>query len=123
MANAHSTRRNTSSFSRPQNHGATAQSLAPRHKTSSYPRRTTRPSSHALRTSNAALIPQLQAIARLLRGVYSSCITAELALQAQNADRDPDIRWALRTNVSDPVSRQVDRLNALLVDLARSRSS
>ena len=78
-----------------------------------------RPSSHAPRASNAALIPQLQAIAHRLRGVYSSCITAELALQAQNADRDPDIRCALHMNVSDPVSRQADRLDALLANLAR----
>jgi hypothetical protein len=81
--------------------------------------------SHQYRTSsprarNTMLIPQLREIAHLLRGVYSSCITAELALQAQISDRDPDIRCALRTNVSAPVSRQVDRLDALLVDLARS---
>lgn len=120
MATAHSTRRKDNSSSRPQNRGVSAVSPARRYPTSSTPRTRKRPTAHARRASNTTLIPQLRQIAHLLRVVYSSCVTAELALQAQNADRDPDIRCTLHMNVSDPISRQVESLDALLVDLDRS---
>jgi hypothetical protein len=44
-------------------------------------------------------------------------VTAELALQSQNADQDRDILTALRMHVSEPVSRQVQKLDSLVVEL------
>jgi hypothetical protein len=40
-------------------------------------------------------------------------------LEGQNADRDRDILTALRMQVSEPVSRQVERLDLLVVELGR----
>ena len=70
-----------------------------------------------LRHSSTQLISQLREVSRLLSVIYSSCVTAELALAGQNADRDRDILTALRMHVSEPVSRQVERLDLLVVEL------
>ena len=70
-----------------------------------------------LRRSNAQLISQLREVSRLLGVIYSSCVTAELALEGQNADRDRDILTALRIHVPEPVSRQVEKLDLLVVEL------
>ena len=70
-----------------------------------------------LRHSSAQLISQLREVSRLLTVIYSSCVTAELALEGQNADRDRDILTALRMHVSEPVSRQVEKLDLLVVEL------
>ena len=70
-----------------------------------------------LRNSSAQLISQLREVSRLLGVIYSSCVTAELALAGQNADRDRDILAALRMQVSEPVSRQVEKLDLLVVEL------
>ena len=64
------------------------------------------------------LIVRLRKIAWLLKGVYSSCVTAELALQGQNAEQDFEILRALRMHVSEPVSRQAEELEAVVVALA-----
>jgi hypothetical protein len=63
------------------------------------------------------LIAQLREVSRLLTVIYSTCVTAELALQGQNADRDCDILAMLRIHVSEPVSRQVEKLDSLVVEL------
>ncbi|MDB6085470.1 MAG: hypothetical protein JWN43_3351 [Gammaproteobacteria bacterium] len=70
-----------------------------------------------LRDSTAQLIYQLREVSRLLSVIYSSCVTAELALEGQNADRDRDILMALRMQVSEPVSRQIEKLDLLVVEL------
>ena len=70
-----------------------------------------------LRSSSAQLISQLREVSRFLGVIYSSCVTAELALEGQNADRDRDILVALRMQVSEPVSRQVEKLDLLVVEL------
>ena len=70
-----------------------------------------------LRHSSVQLISQLREVSRLLSVIYSSCVTAELALEGQNADRDRDILTALRMHVSEPVSRQVEKLDLLVVEL------
>jgi hypothetical protein len=70
-----------------------------------------------LRCSSAQLIAQLREVSRLLGVIYSCCVTAELALEGQNADRDRDILTALRMHVSEPVSRQVEKLDLLVVEL------
>jgi hypothetical protein len=77
-------------------------------------RRSTAP---VLRHSSAQLISELREVSRVLSVIYSSCVTAELALAGQNADRDRDILIALRMHVSEPVSRQVEKLNLLVVEL------
>lgn len=70
-----------------------------------------------LRHSSVQLISQLREVSRALSVVYSCCVTAELALEGQNADRDRDILTALRMQVSEPVSRQVEKLDSLVVEL------
>jgi hypothetical protein len=60
---------------------------------------------------------QLREVSRLLSFIYSTCATAELALHGQNADQDRDILTALRMHVSEPVSRQVQKLASLVVEL------
>jgi hypothetical protein len=73
-------------------------------------------------SSKANLFPELREIAFRLKGVYATCVTAELALQGQNAEQDHDILLALRLHVSEPVSRQVERLEALLASMARTHA-
>jgi hypothetical protein len=82
----------------------------------------TRPKAATSSTAeNRELASQLHSVARLLSVVYSTCVTAELALQGQNGDQDHDILCALRMNVTEPVSRQVEKLNSLAVELAGER--
>jgi len=77
-----------------------------------------KPSATAARAAvDPELASQLHGIARLLSVVYSTCVTAELALQGQNGDQDQDILCALRMNVTEPVSRQVEKLDSLAVAL------
>ena len=76
-----------------------------------------RSTARRLRHSNAQLISQLREVSRLLSVIYSSCVTAELALEGQNADRDRDILTALRMHVSEPVSRQIEKLDLLVIEL------
>ncbi len=111
-------RRRKAIFSAPPNRRRSAMSPAPRARygMSSRPRRMSRPSTPGQYSHNTKLATQLRAIAQLLRAVYSACVTAELALQGQNADQDHDIARTLRMHVSEPVSRQVERLESLLVN-------
>ena len=119
MAEAHSTRRKGKSSrlgSLDRHRGGTGLgiqrqkgSLARSHR---YP--STAP---GLRHSSAQLISQLREVSQLLSVSYSSCVTAQLALEGQNADRDRDILTALRMHVSEPLSRQVEKLDLLIVEL------
>jgi hypothetical protein len=68
-------------------------------------------------TTSVQLIAQLREVSRLLTVIYSTCVTAELALEGQNADRDRDILAMLRIHVSEPVSRQVEKLESLVDEL------
>ena len=68
-------------------------------------------------TTSSQLIAQLREVSRLLTVIYSTCVTAELALQRQNADLDRDILAMLRIHVSEPISRQVEKLDSLVVEL------
>jgi hypothetical protein len=76
-----------------------------------------RPTASAHAGTSAQLISQLRELSRLLTVIYSTCVTAELALQGQNADHDRDILAMLRIHVSEPVSRQVEKLDLLVVEL------
>ena len=66
--------------------------------------RASRPSFVNGPTTSAQLIAQLREVSRLLSVIYSTCVTAELALQGQNADRDRDILAMLRIHVSEPLT-------------------
>jgi hypothetical protein len=68
-------------------------------------------------TTSPQLIALLREVSRLLTVIYSTCVTAELALQRQNADLDRDILAMLRIHVSEPISRQVEKLDSLVVEL------
>jgi len=59
-------------------------------------------------------VGQLQQIVLALGGVYSSCVTAQLALLGQNAEQDCEIMRTLRMTVAEPVSRQAERLEAVV---------
>ena len=122
MARSHSTRRNAKSFARPPNRARTPVSAAykARYRRSSPLRKGGRSSALRRPLNDLKWIAQLREMAQLLRVVYSTCVTAELALQSQNADQDGDILSALRMHVSAPVSRQAERLDAMLAEL-RSR--
>ena len=69
-------------------------------------------------TTSLQTMGQLREVSRLLTVIYSTCVTAELALQGQNADRDRDILAMLRLHVSEPVCRQVEKLDSLVDELA-----
>ena len=75
-----------------------------------------RPSGHN-HSRYVEIVRELQEMMFVLRLAYSTCIVAELALQGQNADQDRDVVATLRHNVSEPVSRQVERLSALTAKL------
>jgi hypothetical protein len=94
--------------------------MAAANRTAPYRRVRKHSSTSKLSNTKAELIPDLREITFRLKGVYATCVTAELALQGQNADQDYDILLALRLHVSEPVSRQVERLEALLAGMARS---
>jgi hypothetical protein len=76
-----------------------------------------RPSTIVRAVAKRELASELHGIARLLGVVYSTCVTAELALQGQNADQDHDILSALRVHVSEPVSRQIEKLDSIAAAL------
>ena len=69
-------------------------------------------------TTPEQLITQIREVSRLLNDIYSTCVTAELALQGQNADHDRDIVAMLRMHVSEPIGRQVENLDSLVSELA-----
>jgi hypothetical protein len=119
MANPHSTRLKAETSPRQANRGRAPISAARRMRSHDpFVRNplkigtTTRPSRMAPKW-----IVELQQIARALGGVYSSCVTAQLALQGQNAEQDRDIMWTLRMQVSEPVSRQLETLDVVVREL------
>jgi hypothetical protein len=62
-------------------------------------------------------VVQLQQVALALGGAYSSCVTAQLALRAQDAEQDREIMRTLMMHVAGPVSRQVETLEAVVTGL------
>lgn len=59
------------------------------------------------------IVNELKAVAWRLTAAYCSCITVQAALEGQMAEQDGEFARCLRSGVSDPVSRQVERLQAL----------
>lgn len=119
MVEAHSTRRKAKSSRlgsvgrrRKAEHPGSHRQRTPLSRSSGY-----RSTSSARSGSGAPLISQLREVSRLLTVIYSTCVTAELALEGQNADHDRDVLAMLRMHVSEPVSRQVEKLDSLVVEL------
>ncbi len=63
------------------------------------------------------LVSELKMVAWRLTAAHCICVTVQAALEGQMADHDPEFAQCLRSGVSDPVSRQVERLQALVVHL------
>ena len=63
------------------------------------------------------IVGELEDMAHRLRIAYSTCVVAQLALKGQGADQDLDVLATLQQHVSDPISRQCDRLSTLLLGL------
>ena len=57
----------------------------------------------------------LREVSRLLTDIYSICVISELALQRQNAGHD--LVAILRLHVSEPLGRQIENLDSLVVEL------
>ena len=119
MAGAHSTRRKAKSSRlgsldrrRRAEHPRLDRRRTPLSRSPGY-----RSTSSARSGPGTQLISQLREVSRLLTVIYSTCVTAELALEGQNADHDRDILAMLRMHVSEPVSRQVEKLDSLVVEL------
>jgi hypothetical protein len=119
MAEPHSARRNAkTSRLRPGDHRRSAKRLQMQTQMASSTRSSRHRSTRAsLAHSDVHLISQLREVSQLLSVIYSTCVTAELALQGQHADRDRDILITLRMHVSEPVSRQVENLSSLILQL------
>jgi hypothetical protein len=64
--------------------------------------------------STAELLAQLHEITLRLKVVYSTCVTAQLALEGSNSEQDRDIARCLRLGVSEAVTRQVDRIETMI---------
>ena len=60
------------------------------------------------------LLSELKAMVWRLTVAYCTCVTVQAALERQMADHDGDFACCLRSGVSGPVSRQVERLHSLV---------
>jgi hypothetical protein len=66
------------------------------------------------------LLNELKSMAWRLTAAYCTCVTVQAALEGQAADHDPEFARCLRSGVADSVSRQIERLHALVGRLAGS---
>jgi len=69
--------------------------------------------------ANAELAALLLRLARRLEDAYAACVTAEVALTAQNADHDAEIARSLRASVSEPIAAELQRIRKAI---ARSKA-
>jgi hypothetical protein len=69
------------------------------------------------KATTVQMIILLREVSRLLSEIYCTCVVAELALQRQSADHNRNIVAMLRKHVSDPIGRQVTKLDSLVVEL------
>lgn len=63
------------------------------------------------------LVNVLKSVAWRLTAAYATCVTVQAALEGQMAEQDEDFARCLRSGVSDPVSGQVEKLQALVARL------
>ena len=72
------------------------------------------------RPSRKTLAAALYKVVHNLALVYSTCVTVQHALKAQNADQDTEIGECLQTHVTAALFRQVTDLRELAQALHRS---
>lgn len=63
------------------------------------------------------LLAQLRDVILRLDVAYSTCVTAQLALEGQNSEYDQDIARCLRLGVSDAVTTQAGRVAQIISHL------
>lgn len=71
---------------------------------------------------SAELIALLAGVARRLEDAYAVCVTAELALAAQNADQDTEIAHCLRAGVSEAIATELQRIRRAAARLERPKA-
>ena len=73
--------------------------------------------------ANADLIAFLAGVSRRLQDAYAACVTAEIALSAQNADHDAEIARSLRAGVSEAIAAELQWLRraARRLDVRKSK--
>jgi len=59
----------------------------------------------------------LTQVVRRLDGAYAVCLTAEVALTGQNADRDVEIARCLRAGVSEVIAAELQRIKKAIARL------
>lgn len=94
---------------------AAARARGSRHRANTRFRRRgqTSTSAHRARAGSPTLTSELARVARELEIVYCTVVTAQCALEGQNADRDLEIAQCLLHHVANPLSAQVEKLKAL----------
>jgi hypothetical protein len=118
MAEAYSTRRKAESFARRSKRDVVRASVFRTRSSAGGPQRLIRRTSNTSPIAAAtALLPQLRDVALRLQVVYSTCVTAQLALEGQHAERDRDIARCLRMGVSEPVTKEVERIGAIIAEV------
>jgi hypothetical protein len=66
---------------------------------------------------HAAFLVQLRDVALRLEVIYSTCVTARLALEGQHTERDRSIARCLRMGVSEPVTKEVERIGTIIAEV------
>jgi hypothetical protein len=74
---------------------------------------------HRPKSRPAELSAALADVARRLEVLYSTCVTVQLALKAQNAEQDADISRCLMQQVTEPLCVQAQALHAIVGRLKR----
>lgn len=69
--------------------------------------------------ANTDLDTLLLRLARRLEDAYATCVAAEVALAAQNADHDAEIARSLRAGVSERIAVELQRVRKAI---ARSKA-
>lgn len=72
------------------------------------------PTLPSIADAHRELVGELKSVAWRLAAAYSACVTVQAALAGQMAEQDEEFARCLRSGVSDPVSRQVERLHVLV---------
>jgi hypothetical protein len=118
MATLHSTRRKAESGAR-RGKRHEVQVAAVRRRSGAAPRRrSVNPPSGSTSTAwTPALLAQLRDIVLRLELIYSTCVTAQLALEGQNSEQDHDIARCLRLGVSESAATQLERIEAIIADV------
>lgn len=74
-------------------------------------------------TRSSTLVPQLKEVVRHLGQVQSALAVSIAALKKQNAELDEDVANVLQFGARDKLQDQVDRLEEILLGIAREDDS